>query len=105
MTKATIEELRNAVNEIDGLAQSGFGEIATFARVALLLMEKPRTYGPGGMDAVADLLTAIASRAFDINNCINVAAERLGCNFVDDAQRRRWDAQLEADKPTTAGRA
>ena len=106
MNDATLEQLRNAVNEMDGLAQSGFGEIASLARLALLAMEQPKNYANGfGMDAVADVLSAITNRAFDINNCINVTAERVGCNYVDDAQRRRWDAQREAGKSTTAGRA
>ena len=106
MTTATLQELCNAVNEMDGLAQSGFGEIASLARLALLAMEQPKTYANGfGMDAVADVLSAITNRAFDINNCINVTAERVGCNYVDDAQRRRWDAWREADKSTTAGTA
>ncbi|MDO8713776.1 MAG: hypothetical protein Q7K13_04770 [Polynucleobacter sp.] len=106
MTKATLKQLCDAVSEMDGLAQAGFGEIASLARLALLAMEQPETYTRGGgMDAIAHVLSSIKGKAEDINNCINVTAEQVGCNFVDDANRRRWDAKREARESTNGGGA
>jgi hypothetical protein len=97
MSKPTPKQLRNAVTEMDGLAQYAFGEIETMVSLALLAMEQPGTYANAvAMDAIANTLIAIKSKAVDIGNCINCEAESVGCNYVDDAQRRRWDAQSKA---------
>lgn len=105
MTKATPEQLRNAISEMDGLAQSAFSEIASMATLALLAMEQPSTYANGcAMDAIAHALSAIKSRALDIDNCINSTAEGVGCNYVDAAQRRRWDARRKASESAIDGR-
>lgn len=106
MTKATPEQLRNAISEMDGLAQSAFSEIASMAALALLAMEQPGTYANGcAMDAIAHVLSAIKSKALDIDNCINATAEGVGCNYVDVDQRRRWDAVREARESAIGGRA
>lgn len=96
MENATIEQLRNAVTEMDGLAQSGFSEIAAIARLALYAMENPMM--SNDLDVFAIAFNAIWSKAKDIENCINVTAETVGCNSVDEAQRRRWDAQWQKRK-------
>jgi hypothetical protein len=103
---ATPQALRGAVEEIDGLSQSGFGEIAAMASLSLLALEQPATYSNGcGLDDVADMLTAIWGKAKDMENCINATAEGVGCNSVDAAQRRRWAAQRAANEAKNVGRA
>ena len=105
MSKATPEQLREAVNSMDGVAQKAFSEIASMARLALLVMEQPNTYANGaGLDSIAHMLNAIKSTALDIDNCINATAEGVGCNYVDAAQGRRWNAEREARKASTSGR-
>lgn len=95
MSKATTEQLRSTITDMDAMAQGAFSEIASMASLALLALEQPGTYATNGrgLDDVAAMLTAIKSKALDIENCINATAEGVGCNYVDDAQRRRWDAQ------------
>lgn len=105
MRKATPEQLCSVIKDMDGLAQSAFSEIASLARLALLAMEQPATYGNGGsMDAIARVLSTIKGKAEDIDNCINSMEEGVGCNYIDDAQRRRWDASRKARESVVGGR-
>ncbi|WHZ12500.1 MAG: hypothetical protein OJF60_002941 [Burkholderiaceae bacterium] len=94
MTTVTIEQLRSAVNEIDGLAREGFSEIAATARLALAAMENPRTCND--LDTFAAAFEAIAGRAGDIEDCIGRAAEIVGCDSVDEHQNRRWNAREQS---------
>ena len=103
MSSTTPEDLRTAIEEMDGLAQGGFTEIAAMAKLALLAMEQPNAYTNGGMDHVATMLSAIWGKALDIENCINSTAENVGCNCVDQAQRRRWNAQRRAKDAANSG--
>lgn len=107
MNKATPEQLRDAVTDMDAMAQGAFSEIASMASLALLALEQPSTYAHDGlrMDRVADMLTAIQGKARDIDNCINATAEGVGCNYVDAAQKRRWDAMSKAGKSAIKVRA
>lgn len=106
MSQATPEQLREAVTSMDGMASSAFTEIATLASFALLAMEQPRTYANGlGLAAIATALNAIKSKADDADNCINATAEGVQCNHVDAAQGRRWQAERDARKASTSGRA
>ena len=41
---------------------------------------------------------------FALSNCVNSTAEHVGCNHVDDAERRRWDAMQKATEIATGGR-
>lgn len=91
-----LNKLHIAIEEIDGLSQSGFSEIAAFARLALDSLERPDTYNR--LDTIATALSAIWGKALDIENCINATAEQVGCHHVNDAQRRRWAAAAEARK-------
>ena len=91
---ATTDKLCNAVESMDGLSQDGFSEIAAIAKLALAWLEKPDAYRH--MDVTANALSAIWGKAEDIQNCINSQAEEVGCNYVDDAQSRRWAAQRAA---------
>lgn len=106
MTKATPEQLRIVITDMDALAQGGFGQIASMARLALLALEQPGTYSSmSGMDAIAGVLAAIKSKAEDIDNCLNALAEGVGCNHEDSTQRKRWQAMSKAFKPATNGSA
>ena len=90
-TVPEVQKLRNAVEFMDCLSQGGFSEIASIAKLALSSLETPDGYRH--LDNIANALKAIWGKADDIQNCINSQAEEVGCNYVDDAQRRRWDAQ------------
>lgn len=90
-TAPEVQKLRNVVEFIDSLSQGGFSEISSIARLALSRLEAPDGYRH--LDDIANALSAIMDKADDIQNCINSEAERVGCNYVDDAKRRRWDAQ------------
>ena len=107
MSKTTPDQLRDAITEMDGLAQSAFGQIASMAQLALLAMEQPSTYrrGAGGMDHIAHVLEAITAMARDVENCVNATAESVGCNYVDSAQCKRWDAGRKARETAIDGRA
>lgn len=83
--------LRTAVQSIDSLSQAGFSEIATIAKFALAWLETPEGYRH--TDNIAYALRAIWNTADDIQNCINVQADEVGCGHVDDAQQRRWEAR------------
>lgn len=90
--QANIEaQLRDTVTEIDGYAQSGFSQIQALAKLALVSMELPASHHSS--DAIAHILDVIAGIAMDFENCINCSAENVGCNYVDEAQRRRRAAQ------------
>ena len=86
--------LRCAMEGVDALAQGGLSSIETMARLALARLETPAAYR--NMDWLASVLETIAACARDTENCINSEAERVGCNYVDGAQRRRWDAERAA---------
>lgn len=107
MSKATPDQLRDAITEMDSLAQSAFSRIASMAQLALLSMEQPSTHSPGagGMDHIAHVLEAINAMARDIENHMNATAEGVGCNYVDSAQRKRWDAGRTARETAIDGRA
>jgi hypothetical protein len=90
-TAPEVQKLRNAVEFMDCLSQSGFSEISSIAKLALSRLETPDGYRH--LDNIVNALKAIWGKADDIQNCTNSEAEQVGCNYVDDAQRRRWDAQ------------
>lgn len=99
MTKATPEQLRCAVIDMDAIAHGAFSEIASMATLALLAMKQPATYGNGcGMDDIARVLSAIQGKAEDVNNCINSIAGGVSCNYIDSEQLKRWDAMREGRK-------
>ncbi len=78
-TAPEVQELLNAVEFMDCLSQSGFSEISSIAKLALYHLETSDGYR-------------------HLDNIINSEAEQVGCNYVDDAQRRRWDAQRDAQR-------
>lgn len=90
MTSQTTAQLRNAIHDMDCLSQGGFSSIAAIAKLALAALENPRTCND--LESIADALESILGTARDTENCINACAEGMGCHYVDEAQRRRWDA-------------
>lgn len=104
MSNAKVQELSGTIEEIDGLAQEGFTQIAAMAKLALLSLEQPDTYKNRlGLADLATVLSMIRCTAGDFQNCINVTAERVGCNSVDKAQRRRLEAQSLANAVNGGG--
>lgn len=85
-----VDKLCNKINLMDCLSQDGFSEISSIAKLALSRLETPDGYNR--IDDIANALDAIWKKADDIENCINSEAEEVGCNYTDEAQRRRWEA-------------
>lgn len=94
--QATTEKLQSTIREIDGMAQGAFSEIAAIAKLVLVSLEDPISCNDS--DTLARAITAIRTKALDAENCINAYAEEIGCQYVDEAQRRRWAAKLPACK-------
>lgn len=92
--EATLKSLRTAINEIDGYSQTGFSEVASIAKLALRALETPG--GQQDIDSIAHALSAICARASDFSNLINSTAESVGCNYVDEPERRRRAARTNA---------
>ena len=90
-TATEVDELRAPIDLMDNLSQDGLSEITAIAKLALLSLESPDSYRH--LDNIAHALKAIWSKANDTQDSINGEAERVGCNHVDKAERRRWDAQ------------
>lgn len=92
MSKPTpdAKDLCETVKEIDGYAQTGFGQIGALAKLALLSLELPGAYQR--IDRIAEALSAIEGISYDIQNLINCAAEGVGCNYIDEEKRRRGEA-------------
>ncbi len=90
------QKLRNTITTIDALSQEGFSEIAAIAHLALARLETPDGYRH--IDDIAHALDAICGKASDIEGCINYEAETVGCHYVNERRRRRWDAQSAAQK-------
>lgn len=95
-TKATVQELRNAVQTMDSLSQDGLAEISAIARLALAMMEQPDGYRHPELIAMA--LRNIWAKSDLVMDCINATAENVGCNYVDEALRRRYAARTQAQQ-------
>lgn len=95
-----IKGLRGVVNFMDCLSQGGFSQIRAIAKLALAQLERPDGYHHP--ELIAHALSAIWGKAEEIENCINSEAEMVGCNYVDEAERRRWDAHAAARQERTA---
>ena len=88
---ASLKNLRGAVKSIDALAQGGFGEIIAIAKLALAYLESAAGYQHP--ETVALALRAIWGKAEQIEDTINAEAEAVGCEYIDDDSRTRWEAQ------------
>jgi hypothetical protein len=93
-TKTEVEILRETVNLLDCLSQSGFSIIASIAHLTLRSLEAPS--GHHDIGHIANALKAIRDMASDVENSINYESERVGCNYVDEDQRRRREARQAA---------
>lgn len=93
-TTSEVQKLRNAIELMDSLSQSGFSEIAAIAKLALKSLETPDGYRH--LDNIVHALKAIWGKADDIQNCINGEAEEVGCNYIDEDERRRMAAHHTA---------
>lgn len=89
-----IKELRTALINVDAFSQSAFSEIASIASLALSCLESPEGYRR--MDDIANALVVIRNKANETEDCINSHAEQVGCNYVDESRRRRWEAASKA---------
>lgn len=94
MAAATPAQLREAITEMDSMAQGAFSEIATMAKLALASLETPK--GCDDIESIARVLSFICSKALDAENYINSMAEDVACNYKDQAMQRRWDAKRKA---------
>ncbi|UJO99392.1 MAG: hypothetical protein LZF64_09260 [Nitrosomonas sp.] len=48
------------------------------------------------IDDIATALEAIVYKAQDIQDCVNSQAENVGCNYIDEDERKRWKARDES---------
>lgn len=88
---------------MDSASQDAFSEIATIAKLALASLETPAAYiSP---ESMAHALTAIWSKALDIENHITCMAEEVDCSYKDEAMGRRMDAQRKAREAVHGGSA
>lgn len=90
-SSADATKLRSTLEFVDCLAQGGFSEVAAIAKLALQSLEHPDGYRH--LDNIVHALNAIWGKAEHIQSCISSEAERAGCSYVDDAERRRFDAR------------
>lgn len=82
------ERLRETIESIDSLSQSGFSEIAAIADLALTALKTPDGYRDP--QNIAYAFQVIRDKARDIENCINVVAGHVSCNYKDtDLELRR----------------
>lgn len=102
MSKATPEQLREAVTEMDSMAKSTFGEIAAIAKLALASLERPEAYID--LEGLARILSSIWGKALSAETCIGNYAQEVGCDYKDQAMLRRLDAQRKAHESAVGGR-
>ena len=91
--KAEEATLRNTITNIDALSQEGFSMISAIASLALIALDGPDA--AKHMRIVAESLRAIRGKAEDIENCINCAAEDVGCNYLAKEKSRAIAESLE----------
>lgn len=99
-TPDEVDRLQAAVETMDLLSQGGFSEISAIAKLALISLELPAGYQR--LDVIATAFEAIRCKAEDMQNCINVEAEQVGCNYTDNARTRRFGAELQAREQVRA---
>lgn len=95
-----IKRLHAAVYDMDCLAQGGFSEIAAIAKLAMSALETPDGYLQP--ENIANALRTIWGKAYDIENCINCAAEEVGCNYIDPSIKLRYAASRAAREQSAA---
>ena len=93
-----IKNLRQTVTQIDNLSQDGCSEILTLAQFALAWLEKP--VAKHNLESLVIALNMIRYKAEDMQNCINLEAEGVGCNYVE--QRARFGDDFSHRTPVGA---
>ncbi len=94
-TTSDVQKLREAIENMDGLSQDAFSEIAAIASLALSRFETPNGYLSS--EDIVYALRAIRSTAQSTENSINCEAEQVGCNHTDAAMVRRFEARRAAE--------
>lgn len=100
-------ELRWEFSLVDAMSQEVLSGISATARLSLLALETPE--GWKNADQLVAVLQLVAERADTLQDQISATAERLGCSWIDEAQRRRANAfnlglPLPDDQPPGEGR-
>lgn len=103
--KHQLGQLQDALQMVDGFSQQAFNRIQAMAALALGAFEQPQGLTAGGLQQVARVLEAIADQAATAMNDINVEAERMGCQYVDEVGRRRFGAICSSFRATEGGAA
>ena len=91
-----ISKLRDTIQLLDNYSQRGCSQIAAIARLALESLKVPES--AYALDGIAYALEAICEKAEYVEGCINAEAENVGCNYIDESERRGWAARSEASR-------
>ena len=102
MIKATSDQLRGAITEMDRLAQHALNGVAAMAQMAVESMERPEFYLDH--EILAQILNSIVAKARRAEVDINEVAGNVDCSFIDEAMLRRQEASINADEITIGGR-
>lgn len=89
-----IERLRATVQVMDCMSQGGFSRIAAIADLAMRSLET--TYGAVYLENVVAALKIIRLDAIATRDTITAEARKVGCGYIDAAERRRQDAYYAA---------
>ncbi|WP_312284903.1 hypothetical protein [Yokenella regensburgei] len=89
-----LDKLHAAVTDMDSLSQTAFNQISAITTLLLSWLETPR--GQVGSETVAEALNCVAYLAQNACENIGYEAERVGCGFEDDSQKRRIDSCVVA---------
>ncbi|MFJ9533324.1 hypothetical protein [Herbaspirillum sp. NPDC101396] len=87
------KSLEGVVYDVDAMSQSGFDRIEAIAKLISISLESPSGYFPPHISTISHAMDAIRAIAEEASNCINSRAEEVGCNYVDDGIKRRFDAE------------
>lgn len=88
--------LESTIIDMDAVTQGALKEIESVAKMALQWMESPD--GVKHLEVVAHALRAIWSRAEQANEVIGHLATEVGCAWVDEESKRRYDAYVIAQQ-------
>lgn len=83
--------LHDAIEVMDSLSQTGFGQIEAIAALALAALDAAG--GPSCSGHVATALEAIKGIASGCMNSINGHAEEMGSHWINEPLRRRSAAR------------
>jgi len=82
-TAVDAKKLQGAIHTMDCLSQSAFSDITAIATLALSYIEHAGVDGAWRRENLVRALNIIRNRALDAENCINVEAENVGCNYSE----------------------